>query len=210
MPGLGGSSPLGEKICRSTHRCFCGEAEQEQGKKENIKRAPKPPPKPNVSRMKVHPAPQLCVTPAGRRPRAAVSQSPSATAPSRWPAAIRRTGFTAPPRWRHLSCDHLCLPPAIGQGSYSRRLWGGGRRAPWKMLARLSRCGRGTGGCGGWSATVEEWPNEVSRDGPMNHYLLGYSTFKPKMHISEIKFKNPGENLSSSKSSRCGPSPISS
>lgn len=34
--------------------------------------------------------------------------------------------YEAPPR-SHRHCDQLCLPPAIGQGSYNRRLGGRGR-----------------------------------------------------------------------------------
>lgn len=36
----------------------------------------------------------------------------------------------------------------------------------------------------------------------MNHYQLGYSTFKPKMRISKIKFKTLGENLAAVKANQ--------
>lgn len=38
----------------------------------------------------------------------------------------------------------------------------------------LSRCGEGAGWGGLDSATLEERPNEVPRDGAMNHYQLCY------------------------------------
>lgn len=82
---------------------------------------------------------------------ATISQSSSATAPSRWPAAIRRADFYGAPRRSHLSCHHLCLPPAIGQGPYNRRVGGGpgpvedGTAA--KQVCR--RGGAGIGYCGG-------------------------------------------------------------
>lgn len=75
------------------------------------------------------------------------------------------------PLWIHRHCDQLCLPPAIGQGSYNRRF---GDPSPPRTALQLSRCGEGVGrGCL-VSATVEEQPNEVPRDGPMNHYQLCY------------------------------------
>lgn len=125
----------------------------------------------------------------GRGLCATISQRSSATSPSRWPAAIRRADFYGSPQRSHLPRDHLCLLPAIGQGSYNRRVGGPG---PQRTAPLLSRCAEGTGR---ESATAEERPNEVPRDGPMNHYQFGYSTFKPKMHISKIKFKTPRENL---------------
>lgn len=44
----------------------------------------------------------------------------------------------------------------------------------------------------------------------MNHYQLGYSTFKPKMHISKIKFKTPEENPAAVKAAHCRLSSIGS
>lgn len=146
------------------------------------------------------PCPLLCVVGGGLT--ATISQSSSATVPNRWPAATRQAGFYGAPRRSHLSCDHLCLPPAIGQGSYNSRVGGPG---PQRTVLQLSRCGEGTGR---GSATVEERPNEVPGDGPMNHYQLGYGAFKPKMHISIITFKTLQENPAAVKAAHCGLSSI--
>lgn len=75
------------------------------------------------------------------------------------------------PLWSHRHCDQLCLPPAIGQGSYNRR---SGGRGPPRTAQQLSRCGEGVGRGGLRSPTAEKRPNEVPGDGPMNHYQLCY------------------------------------
>lgn len=46
------------------------------------------------------------------------------------------------PQWSQRHCGQLCLPPAIGQGSYNRRLGGPG---PPRTAPQLSRCGEGVG-----------------------------------------------------------------
>lgn len=56
------------------------------------------------------------------------------------------------PLWNRCHCDQLCLPPAIGQGSYNRRF---GARGPSRTEPRLSRCGEGVGRDGLSSPTVE-------------------------------------------------------
>lgn len=129
MPGLGRVS-LWAKICQCAHRCsFCqgkfkrvlGASTHPLMEQENIKVAIVAPPKLNTSCIKAQRVPLLCVD---GRLAATISRSSSATVPSRWPAATRRAGFYGAPRRSHLSCDHLCLPPAIGQGSYNRRVGG--------------------------------------------------------------------------------------
>lgn len=64
--------------------------------------------------------------------------------------------FYRAPQWSHCHCDQLCLPSAIGWGSYNRRLGGPG---PPRTVLQLSRCGEGVGWGGLGSATVEKWPN---------------------------------------------------
>lgn len=53
------------------------------------------PPEPSAPHLNVHRVTLLCAALAGWRPRAAISQSSSATVPSRWPAVIWRNDFTA-------------------------------------------------------------------------------------------------------------------
>lgn len=97
---------------------------------------------------------------------ARISQSSSATVPSRWPTVIW---------WSDFMCSSVEPPPlrptvpTIGQGSYNRRFGG---RGPPGTAPQLSRCGEGVGRGGLSSPTVEKRPNEVPRDGPMNHYQL--------------------------------------
>lgn len=207
MPGLGRVG-LWAQICQCTHRCsFC------QGKlrrvlsasthplveQENLKLAITPAPKPNQSCITVQRVPLLCAD-GGCLPQfpRVHQQLRRADGPLRYGGLT----FTAPPQRNHLSCDHLCMPPAVGSGSYNRRVGGPGLQ---RTVPQLSRCGEGAGR---GSAPIEERPNEVPGDGPMNHYQLGYSTFKPKMHISKIKFKTPGENLTAVKAAWCGLSAI--
>lgn len=90
--------------------------------------------------------------------------------------------FYGGPQWSHRHCDQLCLPPAVGQGSYNRRLGGPG---PLRTALQLSRCGEGTGRGGLGSATVEERSNEVPGDGPMNHYQFCY--FRPHQKCISAK-----------------------
>lgn len=134
MPG-GAGSPLGQNMSGYTQMFFCVRLNWSATNSRKHRRRRR--------RRRTHRLPKPRFR-AGRRPRAAISQNSSAAAPSRWPAVIRRGDFYGAPRWSHLSCDHLRLPPAIGQGSYNRRL-GGGPGPPPRMLPQLSRCGEGAG-----------------------------------------------------------------
>lgn len=149
-------------------------------RKETHVASPHLPSKPNLSYIKVTPsAAPLCVKPAGQSlcilvcvcecvpgfPR--VHQQLCRADGPLWYGGVILWG----PQWSHRHCDQLCLPPAIGQGSYNRRFGG---RGPPRTAPQLSRCGEGVGRGGLGSATVEERSNEVPRDGPMNHYQLCY------------------------------------
>lgn len=200
MPGLGRLG-LWAQICQCAHRCsFC------QGKlgrvlsgsthplveRENLQLAIPPAPKPNQSCIKAQRGPLLCADGGSLPQFPRVHQQLC-----RADGLLHYGGliFMAPPQRSHLSCEHLCLPPAGGQGSSNRR---GGGLGPRRTAPQLSRCGEGAGR---GSAPGEERPNEAPGDRPVNQDQLGYSTFKPKTHISKIKFKTPGKKSRRSKSS---------
>lgn len=155
MPGLGRVS-LWAKICQGTHRCsffFWGWTQvgppathSLMEKRKHMWRQPHhgatpPPSKPSPSHLDVQRDAPVCGAGGMEAVRRNFPESVSNCAEqmARCDTAER---FYGDPQWSHLSCDHLCLPPAIGQGSYNSRLGGPG---PLRMLPRLSRCGDGTG-----------------------------------------------------------------